>query len=68
MEKILVYREMEAIDDDRGDQQRHEEVEILIEQTATFRCYGDPLMKPRIGRGYRDFSSYAASAARYYYI
>ena len=46
--------EAEAVHHHCGDQERHEEVEISIEQTAaTFRCCGGGLKKPRIGSGYR---------------
>jgi hypothetical protein len=53
MNQMLVHREAEAIHHHWRNQQRHEEVEILVEQTATLRCYGGGLKKPRIGSGYR---------------
>ncbi len=47
------HGEAEAVDHHCGDQERHEEVEILVEQAATFCCYGGGLKKRRIGSGYR---------------
>jgi hypothetical protein len=50
---MLVHGEAEAVYHHSGDQERHEEVEILVEQTAAFRCDGGRLKKARIGSGYR---------------
>jgi hypothetical protein len=66
----VAHCEAEAVHNDCRNQERHEEVEILVEETATFRCYGSGLKKRRIGSGYRCFSRAARRvfATEWYYI
>ena len=49
MNQSFAHGEAEAVHNHCGNQERHEEVEILIEQTATFRGEGARLKKARIG-------------------
>jgi hypothetical protein len=52
MDQVLHDRKAETVHHHRGNQQRHEEVEVLIEQAATLRCYNNPLIESQMGQGY----------------
>ena len=47
------HGEAESVRHHCGNQERHEEIEILIEEAAPLRGGGGGLEKIRIGRGYR---------------
>lgn len=70
MDQVLLDRKAETVHHYCGNQQRHEEVEVLIEGAAALRCYKNALIEPRIGEGYQWFSVLYGQAyvARWYYI
>ena len=50
MDQVRPDGKAETVRHNYGNQQRHEEIEVLIEQNAGLRFYNNPLIELRIGQ------------------